>query len=97
MKKISLILGIVILSGCAMGINQSVAVINSKPYLVEKKTYVSPILPIAQWSDELQITPLEILTEEEQSSKETLRQIVAQCEKQSSFPAIVNCIKNKTK
>lgn len=62
MKKISLIVGTLILSGCTMGINQSVATINNRPYLVEKKTYTLPI-PIYQWSGDIEITPLQITNE----------------------------------
>ncbi len=52
MNTTSILLTAVLLGGCAMGINHNVATINGKPYLVETKNYVTPILPVAQWSQE---------------------------------------------
>lgn len=99
MKKISLIIAVAILSGCAMGINQSVAVIDGKSYLVEKKTYAMPILPFIQWSDEEpQTTPLEI----DQSSKKNvayfMNNIINICKHKYSreYPKIVQCIEART-
>ena len=95
MKKFSLIIATIILSGCAMGINQSVAVIEGKPYLVEKKTYVMPILPFIQWSDdEPQTTPLEIKQEDKKNAAYIMDSIVNICKYKYSrdYAKITQCI-----
>ena len=78
MKKISLVLGVAFLSGCTMGINQSVATINNRPYLVEKKTYTLPI-PIYQWSGKTEITPLQITEENKNVAKQMLQNAKDKC------------------
>ena len=57
MKKIFLLFsGLIVLSGCAMGINHNVATINGTPYLIETKNYG---FLVTQWSKESKLLPLE--------------------------------------
>lgn len=91
MRNISLILGTLFLSGCAMGINQSVATINNKPYLVEKKTYVFPI-PFYQWSTKAAFTPLEITDENKLILKQTLDNAKHQCSKINTVFEYKECL-----
>ena len=91
MKKFSLILGTLILSGCTMGINQSVATINNKPYLVEKKTYTLPI-PLYQWSSKVELTPLEISDENKLISKLIFEQAKEFCFSQTNVLEYKECL-----
>lgn len=59
MKKISILVAGLVLSGCAIGINHNVANINGKNYLIETKNYTVPILPVYQWSDKSTFTSLD--------------------------------------
>lgn len=88
MKKLISILPLFLLAGCAMGINHNIAVIDGKTYLIETPTYVTPILPVYQWSEksafieitapanETQIVPIAPTREE---TKELWREIIQKC------------------
>lgn len=58
MKQIISMLIAIACTGCAMGINHNVVILDGKPYLVETPTYVTPILPIYQWSEQSSFTEL---------------------------------------
>ena len=85
-------------AGCTMGINQSVATIKDKTYLVEKKTYVLPIIPIYQWSSAPMFTDLEDMNISEKLGKEFLNKILSKCyasHKNGRSDEIYNCVLEK--
>ena len=92
MQKIIILAGAVILSGCSMGINQSVATINNRPYLVEKKTYTLPI-PIYQWSGKARMTPLQIANEGKILAREIYTKELDKCPIVEGAIAYKSCLK----
>ena len=59
MKKIFLLFpGLIVLSGCAAGINHNVAQINGQNYLIETK--INNFWGLSQWSSPSTLTPLEV-------------------------------------
>ena len=59
MKKIFLLFpGLIVLSGCAAGINHNVAQINGQNYLIETKT--NNFFGLSQWSSPSTLIPLEL-------------------------------------
>ena len=75
-----------------MGINQSIATINNRPYLVEKKTYTLPI-PIYQWSEEKpKITPLQLTEENKTVARQMLSDANTKCFDKKSYILYKECI-----
>ncbi len=82
MKKLISIFAVCLCAGCAMGINQSVATINGKQYLVEKETFCLPILPVAQWSGDPKFTDLSKLNPDNSIAKNILKEVTQSCKDQ---------------
>lgn len=57
-KMFLLFLGLIVLSGCAAGINHNVAQINGQNYLIETK--INNFWGLSQWSSPSTLTPLEV-------------------------------------
>ena len=85
MKKLISMLPLFLLSGCAMGINHNVAVLDGKTYLLETPTYATPILPVYEWSGPTSFKELhsvetvQIEPTSQQTDKELWREIIQKC------------------
>ena len=101
MKKYSFILLALLVGGCAMGINQSVATINGKQYLVEKKTYAAPFYLGIQWADDPEYTELAGDGVQKSSAKNYVKSLYNACygelSGEPSNEQIYECILSKIK
>lgn len=80
MKKLMMIIVPMLLSGCAMGINQSTVTMEGKQYLVEKATYAAPLFLPIQWSSEPTYTELEPNNVRKAKATDYLRMLRHKCE-----------------
>lgn len=97
MKKYSFILFAFLVGGCAMGINQSVATINGKTYLVEKNTYSAPFYLPYEWSSDPRFTEIDGNKVLQAELKKLREECVSSMSEELSEEKIYKCISNKIK
>ncbi len=98
MKKIIIVVIMLLMYGCAMGINHNTVVIDGKTYLVEIKN--NGIL-WAQWSEISRFIPLDGAQIEETNLKNSLQEIKNECQQmlpsRAGNTALYKCINSKIK